>query len=208
MNSHAATPKTMLSRLTRRFVRDSRGLSAVEFALVLPFMLTLYLGCVEVSQAIAANRKVTLVSRTVADLVSQVSSINTAGVDDVLNASSAIMVPFSVGSITVTVSSITIDPTGKATIDWSDTLTGTVRSSNTVHAKGAAVTFPAAQAALKVNDTSLIWSEVNYTYAPMFGSGLVSAWQAIGAWTGIDGVINLHDQIYMRPRVSKSVQRT
>ncbi len=207
MSSHTRG-SIILSRLARRFIGDSRGISAVEFALVLPFMLTLYLGCVEVSQAIAANRKVTLVSRTVADLVSQVPSISTAGVDDVLNASSAIMVPFPVGSITVTVSSIVIDVNGNATIDWSDTLTGSTRSSNTVHAKGATVVFPAPQAKLKVNDTSLIWCEVNYNYAPVFGSSLVSAWQAIGAWTGINGAINLHDQMYMRPRVSKTVQRT
>jgi hypothetical protein len=32
-----------------RFGRDRRGVSAVEFALLAPIMITLYFGCVEVS---------------------------------------------------------------------------------------------------------------------------------------------------------------
>ena len=51
---------------------DERGVSAVEFALLLPLMVTLYLGGVEVSQGLTIDRKVTLVARTVADLAAQV----------------------------------------------------------------------------------------------------------------------------------------
>jgi Flp pilus assembly protein TadG len=47
--------------------RDTRGVSAVEFALLLPLMIALYLGAVELSQGIAADRKVTLTTRTIAD---------------------------------------------------------------------------------------------------------------------------------------------
>ena len=49
----------------RRLIGDERGVSAVEFAMLLPLMLTLYLGAVEVSQGIGADRKVTLTARTV-----------------------------------------------------------------------------------------------------------------------------------------------
>jgi len=37
-------------QLFARFAQDRRGVSAVEFAMLLPLMITLYLGAVEVSQ--------------------------------------------------------------------------------------------------------------------------------------------------------------
>ena len=46
----------------RRFAADQSGVSAVEFAILLPLMLTMYLGGVEVSQAVSADRKTTLVA--------------------------------------------------------------------------------------------------------------------------------------------------
>ena len=46
--------------MAARFARDQRGVSAVEFALVAPLMITLYLGCVEISQGVGVDRKVTL----------------------------------------------------------------------------------------------------------------------------------------------------
>ena len=73
---------------------DERGVSAVEFAMLLPLMLSLYLGSVEVSQGIGADRKVTLTARTICDLVSRVSSIGNADMTNALNASSAVMAPF------------------------------------------------------------------------------------------------------------------
>ena len=82
-------------------------------------------------------------------------------------------------------SSVRIDATGKAAIDWSDTLNGTARS------KGSTVTLPAA---LNVANSYLIWSEVQYSYKPVIGYV-------------VSGTLTLKDQIYMRPRLSDSVTR-
>lgn len=166
--------------------RDTGGIAAVEFAMLLPMMLALWLGAVELSQGIAADRKATLTTRTIADLVSQVTTVNNSDMTNSLNAASAVMAPFPTSNLKVTVSSVTIDANGKATIAWSDTLNGTAR------AKGSTVTLPAA---LNVPSTSLIWSEVQYAYKPTIGY-IVS------------GTINLKDQIFMRPRLSDTVART
>ncbi len=175
--------------LGRRFggmANDERGVSAVEFAMLLPLMLSLYLGAVEVSQGIGADRKVTITARTVADLVSQVTAVNNNDMTNSLNAAATVMAPFPAGNLKVVVSSVAIDAQGKATIAWSDTLNGTAR------AKGSTVTLPAA---LNIPNSSLIWSEVQYAYKPVIGYV-------------VSGTLNLKDHIHMRPRMSDTVART
>jgi Flp pilus assembly protein TadG len=178
-------PRLNLARYFARLVNDQRGVSSVEFAMLLPLMITLYLGAVEISQGVGIDRKVTLTTRTVADLASQVSTINNADMTNLLNASAAVIVPYDTSQLKVTVSEITIDNTGTAKIAWSDTLNGTKR------AVGSTVSLPAA---LNVANTSLIWSEVAYTYKPAIGYV-------------VTGTLNLSDQIYMRPRLANSVSR-
>src|SRR6202158_5025102 len=58
-------------RHSRRLFAETRATAAVEFAALLPFMLLLYIGGVEISQGVSADRKVTMTSRTVADLASR-----------------------------------------------------------------------------------------------------------------------------------------
>ncbi len=172
--------------------RDQRGVAAVEFAMVLPLMLTLYLGTVEISRAVGVDRKVTLTTRTVADLASQVASINNTDMTTLLNASSAVIMPYDASMLKVTVSQVDIDANGNAKVKWSDTLGGTA------HAPNAPVTLPAA---LNVKNTSLIWGEVSYSYQPPIGQNVL---QLLGLPSG---TINLSDQIYMAPRLSSSVSR-
>jgi Flp pilus assembly protein TadG len=113
-----------LNRRLRSLAGDERGVSAVEFALILPLMLTLYLGAVELSQGIAADRKVTMTARTTADLVSQVTSLSTTDISNSLSAASAVMAPYPVSNLKVTVSSVAVDANSKATIAWSCSLNG------------------------------------------------------------------------------------
>jgi Flp pilus assembly protein TadG len=169
--------------LLTRFANDRRGVSAVEFAMLLPLMVTLYLGTVEISQGVGIDRKVTLTTRTVADLASQVSSISSTDMTNILAASSSVIAPYDASKLKVTVSSVSIDSNQVATISWSCTLNGTKRT------VGSTVTLPAA---LDVANTTLIWSEVSYLYKPTIGYV-------------VTGTLNLSDQIYMRPRLSDSV---
>lgn len=178
----------------RRFAGDDSGVSAVEFALLLPVMLTLYLGGVEVTQAVSIDRKVTLVSRTVADLVAQATTVSTSDVTDILKASSAVVAPYSATPLKVTVSSVTINTSKKATIDWSSTLGGTART------KGADVTsqIPSAlldPCAAATTACTLIWGEASYDYKPAIGYV-------------ITGTLSLSDKIFMKPRLTNQVTKS
>jgi Flp pilus assembly protein TadG len=180
--------RMLASFITRRlseFARDRRGVSAVEFAMLLPLMLTLYLGGVEVSQGISIDRKVTLTARTVADLVAQVSSIDTAGVNAALGAATAVMAPYPDANAKVTVSVVEIEANGNTKVKWSSTKNGTAR------AVGSSVTVPEA---LKIPSTFLVYGEASYGYTPTIGYV-------------VTGPMNLSDQIFMRPRLSETVQK-
>ena len=92
-----------------RFATDRRGVSAVEFAMLLPLMVTLYLGSVEISQGVGIDRKVTLVSRTVADLASQVSTIAGTDMTNILNAATTVVQPYPDTPLKVVVASTLFD---------------------------------------------------------------------------------------------------
>ena len=175
-----------LRTCARDFKADRRGVSAIEFAMIVPLMITLYLGGIEITQAVAVNRKTTLVAHTVADLVAQDTNVTNSEMSDILAASATVATPFVSSNLKVTVSSITIDSTGKATVAWSDSYNGTARS------VGSTVTLPTA---LAVANSSLIWGEVTYSYKPMFG------------WV-MTGTFNMGDTIYMRPRLANFITRT
>lgn len=176
-----------LSQYFVRLRRDERGVSAVEFALLLPLMVTLYLGAVELSQAIGIDRKVTLTTRTVADLASQAKVINNAQMTNILDASASVVLPYDSTPLKVTVSRVDVDANGTAKVVWSDT-----RGGDAIHQKDDVVTLPTA---LNVANSSLIWGEVSYKYKPAIGYV-------------VTGTLNLNDQIYMAPRLSATVNRT
>jgi Flp pilus assembly protein TadG len=169
----------------RAFETDSKGVAAVEFAMILPFMLALYLGSVEAGDAMAVQFKTALATRVVADLASQYTSIDNSTMSGILAAAAKVVAPYSASSMVVTISEVTTNTAGQGTIAWSDSLNGTA------HSVGQSVTLPPA---LQIASTSMIWSEVTYPFQPTFGYVLT-------------GTININQTSYFYPRLSNSVTR-
>lgn len=140
--------KAMSLRSLRHFGRDRRGASAIEFALIAPLMLGLYIGCVEISEGVAADRKVTLTAGTLANLTSQVTTLTTA-------------------DIAAKISCLKIDATGIARVTWGEATTGVTK-----RAPGEVVTIPAN---LAVPNSYLVFSEVSYQYVSVTGLARASA---------------------------------
>ena len=169
-----------------RFFSECRGVSSVEFAMLLPMMMTLFLGSVETSQGVATKRKVSLTAHALADLATQYTDITNADMSNILNAASAILAPYPVAGLQAVVSQLSINATGVATVVWSDTLNGAALT------VGNIVTVPAS---LAVPNTYLILAQVQYNYDPTYGYVLT-------------GTMTLSDQIYMDPRQSSAIART
>jgi Flp pilus assembly protein TadG len=184
VTASARKPSDLFSRL-RDFAHGQDGMAAVEFAVILPFMLVAYLGGVEIGDGVAINRKVAITTRAVADLATRYTTIHNADSATILGAAATIIAPYAPGPLAVTVSQVSVDNQGNATISWSDTLNGTA------HTVGTAVTLPGT---LNTPNSNYIWGQVTYAYTPTLGYVM-------------SGTYNLSDQIFMSPRESASVTR-
>jgi Flp pilus assembly protein TadG len=174
-----------LRRHLRRFGSDRDGVSAVEFAIILPFMLTLYLGSVELGDGLSIDFKATEVARTLTDLASQYVSIDPATMSTILGASSQVIAPYASANMVVTLSEVSpTNASGQGTITWSCSLNGTARSI------GSTVTLP--NKLQTPSNVSIIWGEVTYPYTPSMGYV-------------ITGTINIYQTSYFYPRLSNSV---
>jgi Flp pilus assembly protein TadG len=126
----------------RRLLVDLAGVSAVEFAFILPVMLTLYIGTFEIAQGVSIQRKVTLTAHTVADLVSQASTVASMG--DIFAATTTIMAPFATSStnFTMLVSQVQVLSNGTATVYAGSGFQASCGYNTTALSNGATVTVP------------------------------------------------------------------
>jgi len=164
------------ARAVRRLGRDARGVAASEFALLLPVMVTMLMGTVEVGNVFVLDRKVTSAVQTAADLVAQADQVTQADVTDILTAVDLIIRPFDTTNLGTVVYSVVMDNNGNTSIDWSRTA-------------GAGAPAPSATVpgGLLKPGSSVIVAAINYQYTPLFGSGVV-------------GSISISDTAYLRPR--------
>jgi Flp pilus assembly protein TadG len=192
-----------LRRSARALLGDRSGIAAVEFAFIAPIMLVAFFGTVEFCSAIAIDRKVTLIARTVSDLTSQANaSVDSTYLQNVFTASIPIITPYADTLVKAQVSEIYVDSNGKATIQWIQA--AIISSSTDSQATLTATTIPTRSAgdvvtsvvpsALLVKQTYLIFSEVSYLYKPTVGY--------VMAKTGI----NMSDVSYTRPRQNVCIQ--
>ncbi|MBR1224661.1 pilus assembly protein [Bradyrhizobium sp. AUGA SZCCT0176] len=171
-----------MRRSARALPSDTRGIAAVEFAMVVPVMLVLFFGTVEYSTAVAVDRKVTLMARTLSDLTSQNVSVTTGQLSNIFNASTGIMTPYPSSEVNARIVELYIDKDLVVRQIWTAT-SGSTPPAGTV-------TVPAA---LKVAGSYLIYSEVTYQHKPIIGYLMPKAGK------------NLSDVTYTRPRQSLCV---
>lgn len=179
----------MLKPLARLW-KHKGGLAAVEFAFILPVMLVLFFGIVEVSMALGAKASVTSVASTAADLIAQESTVSTSDEQNVFSAASAIIYPHPTSStdskgvttslLKIVISSIVYDsknPTTSGLVAWSDSSTG-----SGARTKGSSYTYPADTInpgnTSNLVDTggSIILVEVTYNYTSPTAQTVAGSW--------------------------------
>ena len=167
----------------RRFARDPKGVSAIEFAMVLPFMVALYIGAIELGDGLTIRFKATVAVRSVTSLASEYVSIDTSTMSSILNAASTVMMPYPTSSMAITLSEITTNASGQGTVTWSCSLNGTP------HTWNSSYTLPTT---LQTANITVLLGEVTYPYTP--GLGYV-----------ISGTINIYQIMYFYPRLTATI---
>lgn len=152
--------KTQIARLHQ----CKQGIASVEFALILPIMLALFMGSIEVSQLVVIDRKVSNIAGTMGDLVAQSEdAISTATINDYFNASDHIIAPYATSKLQQIITCVRLDSAGDATVVWSRAHNGA-----TAYTTNASFTIPDSISAV-ATDTYLIVAESTYAYSPIFG---------------------------------------
>jgi len=205
-NASARIPHR-LRRAARALRDDARASAAVEAALILPVALTMFALLLYGAEAFAIQRKVTLMARTVTDLVTQAaptqmssgaSVVVAASVDPLLTVSSAVLAPYSNSNLAMVVSEVLVNSDQTtAVVQWSEPCPNTTCLSSigaTARPNGQTITLPTGLGTGQAG-TYLILGEVTYNYTPLNFYTPTTA-------------LTLHDAIYLTPRQSTSISCT
>jgi Flp pilus assembly protein TadG len=158
-------------RRWRHFRKAQGGLAAVEFALLLPVMITLFFGTIEISLALLCSADVSIMASTASDLIAQESTTQTSDISNVYSAAGTVLYPYYNPATTgsqapsIRITSIIYDTTTNSTtsgkVAWTCTQSGSGTLSPATRSVGATVTLP--QAIMATNG-SVIMAEVAYNY--------------------------------------------
>jgi Flp pilus assembly protein TadG len=176
-------------RLAARLMRDRSGIAATEFAMVVPIMLVLFFGVVEITNGIAAYRNVSLMTHTNSDLTSQSKSVQDSDLTSFFAASTGVMYPYVTSptdpNLKQSIVELWVNSSLQARVQWAVNSDGSPGAT-----PGTVVNIPAS---LQVANTYVIYSSVSYLYVPRVGYVMNR--------TGV----TLRDFAYTRPRMSQCV---
>ncbi len=176
-----------------RFRKSQGGAAAVEFALLLPVMITMFFGMVETTLALVCRADISQMAATAADLISQVNTANTADLSNVYAAAGTILYPYytggATGKPTIRITSVIYDsssatPTTSGKVAWTCTQLGTGTLTPASRSVNSTVTF---SQPLMITNGSVLMAEVAYNYASPTTQTIV-------------GSINMSNNFYTKPR--------
>ncbi len=183
----------------RRAARDRKGVAALEFALIAPLMILLFVGLAQLSSAIIASRHTSHATSSLGDLVSQCSNLSDSDLTNIFSAATDIMAPMNVNILSSKVTSVEVVDANQTTqAQWSKVQNGSDPGASTLtaYAKNAAVTLPANL--VSNQGDSVIMAETKYTYT--FGNTYLNQY--------LSNIFVFDDLSYFKPRKSALVNYT
>ncbi|PDT11094.1 MULTISPECIES: TadE/TadG family type IV pilus assembly protein [unclassified Rhizobium] len=175
----------------RRLARDRSAASGVEFALVLPILIVLLFGTVDLGHALTVSRKIDEIASSTSDMIAQQSTWTKTDVAKLLSGASFILQPYETTGLTIMVTVNDVDNSGKATVNWSAAFNTTALASGTA----SAIDIPK-----KIQETGVqvVLTRVQYRLTTPVSTFFSN-------FTGMDGYSFDH-HFFTRPRVSDTIK--
>lgn len=192
MRPYRAADRRFRARKMRsagQFLKNQRGASALEFALVVPLLIGLYLGAIEINTALTVYRRTLQVAATAADLTAQVKSVTQGDIEAIQSAAAIILTPYPTAPLKIVLTSVVANDNNVGKVEWSCANTGAARTKNSTFQLPDGLTEP---------ESSVIVAEVSYRLEPLFGP---SRFFSTGSY-------NMERTFYARPRRSLTVKKT
>ncbi|NJO32652.1 MAG: pilus assembly protein [Rhodospirillales bacterium] len=183
----------------RGYRTDKRGVAAVEFAFIVPIMFFMFVGAVELSQAITVDRRVTQAASSIADLAARKeSSITQAEMGDMMRIGGYIMMPYNQAPLQVIVRNVSSSSTDATQTKQSWQCTFSAAGANPTPVCTCMNETYTVPAGLVTTTDSVVVAEVNYTYTPLVFDYFLNRTLSSGA--GGPGTYTLSERIFMKPR--------
>ena len=157
-----------MRRLIEYLKRHDSGVAAIEFAVVMPLLLVLSFGALELTMKILAAQKVEKLAATTADVVAQAEVATVTGMDQLLSATTDIMEPFDFGADGVVIVSSVYRDAGSANAvnNWRHSGGGTLVETSQLGAVGGTADLP--DGFVLNEKENVIVAEVYYNYQPLW----------------------------------------
>lgn len=108
-----------LARVFRRLRGDRSGAGAVEFAILAPILLMLYISAFEITVGMSIAKRTSRAAGTIADLVTQQPAMTKASLSTMVGVAQSIYAPYTPQNMKLKISAIKVDATKVARIYWS-----------------------------------------------------------------------------------------
>lgn len=184
----------------RRFACNREGVAAVEFGYLMPVMMLMLIGSLEISRAVSMDRRFGLVTALVADMVAQERTMTAAQLNRIYGIADHLMAPYdtNAGNLRISITPVRAAPANAAnvTVYASEVNRPPLRGGYNNKARNAA--YAMTPGLLEAGATAIV-VESAFTFKPLF-AGLV------GFVHDGFGEIQWTDKAVLAPRQGNCVQ--
>ncbi len=135
-------------------------------------MMLVWTGMVVATDALNADKKVTILARTLADMTTQMVAVSNSDLQSIFLATESVLWPHPTTGLGMRVTGFDIDGAGKVFVDWSVVPSGAIKGSYSPMARCAQ--FSQLPAGLKIPRTYVVFAEVQMTYEASVATQLVN----------------------------------